>query len=201
MIFNSFLFWLIYPIIFCFFWAIPSKFNTAKKWFLICVSYCLYINWKPAFTFALLFVTLITFYGAKYISQVKTQNMRKTASVITIILASSLLFIFKYYNFINQNITDLLSVIGIHFELPGLNYAIPIGISFFTFQAVGYFIDVYLKKVNVEKSLSNYVLFVSFFPQIMSGPIRKASELLPQIKDFKPFNERQAVEGLRFILW
>lgn len=201
MIFNSFLFWLIFPIIFCFFWAIPSRFKTTKKWFLICVSYCLYINWKPAFSLALLFTTLTTFYGAKFISRKRTQKIRKKAAVITVILGSSLLFIFKYYNFINKNISDLLSFIGIRFELPGLNYAIPIGISFFTFQAIGYFIDVYLKRVEVEKSLSNYMLFISFFPQLMSGPISKAFELLPQIKDFKPFNERQAVEGLRFILW
>lgn len=87
------------------------------------------------------------------------------------------------------------------FELPGLNYAIPVGISFFTFQAIGYFLDVYFKKIKAEQSFSNYLLFVSFFPQITSGPISKASELLPQIKNPKPFNEVQATDGLRFLLW
>ena len=86
-------------------------------------------------------------------------------------------------------------------KLPGLNYAIPVGISFFTFQAIGYFLDVYFKKIEAEKSLSDYVLFVSFFPQVSSGPISKASELLPQIKNPKPFNEIQATDGLHYLLW
>ena len=116
-------------------------------------------------------------------------------------LGCALLVIFKYYNFLNENITTLLQFAGLHFELPGLNYAVPVGISFFTFQALGYLFDVYFKKIEPEESLSNYVLFVSFFPQITSGPISKASELLPQIKAPKPFNYAQAVEGLRFLLW
>ena len=95
----------------------------------------------------------------------------------------------------------LLSLLHIQVELPGLNYAIPVGISFFTFQAISYFLDVYFKKIEAEKSLSDYVLFVSFFPQVSSGPISKASELLPQIKNPKPFNEIQATDGLRYLLW
>ena len=91
--------------------------------------------------------------------------------------------------------------IGMHFVMPGLNWAIPVGISFFTFQAVGYLFDVYYKRIEAEKSFTDYILFVSFFPQVASGPISKASELLPQIKNPKPFNYEQGVAGLKLLLW
>ena len=111
------------------------------------------------------------------------------------------LLVFKYYNFINDSISTGLASIGLQFALPGLNWAIPVGISFFTFQAVGYMLDVYHGRVNSEKNLLDYVLFVSFFPQVASGPISKADELMPQIKIAKTFNYNQAVSGLKYLLW
>ena len=111
------------------------------------------------------------------------------------------LLIFKYYNFLNSSIYDGLAAIGLQFSLPGLNWAVPVGISFFTFQAVGYMLDVYHGRIKAEKNFTNYVLFVSFFPQIASGPISKADELLPQIKTIKTFDYSLAVSGLRFLLW
>ena len=201
MVFNSFSFWLIFPLIFGIYWLIPSKQKELKKWFLIVVSYLLYMNWKPAFTLALMFVTGVTYYGSHFISNVNDCKKNNNACLITVVLGVSLLVIFKYYNFINDNINTLLSWLHLQVKLPGLNYAIPVGISFFTFQAIGYFLDVYFKKIEAEKSLSDYVLFVSFFPQVSSGPISKASELLPQIKNPKPFNEIQATDGLHYLLW
>lgn len=111
------------------------------------------------------------------------------------------LLIFKYYNFINNSITDGLAAIGLQFSLPGLNWAIPVGISFFTFQAVGYMLDVYHGRIKAENNITDYVLFVSFFPQVASGPISKADELLPQIKNAKTFDYNQAVNGLKYLLW
>ena len=201
MVFNSFSFWLIFPLIFGVYWLIPSKQKELKKWFLIVVSYLLYMNWNPAFALALMFVTGVTYYGSHLISDANDQKKNKQICTLTVLLGVSLLVIFKYYNFINDNINTLLSWLHLQVELPGLNYAIPVGISFFTFQAIGYFLDVYFKKIEAEKSLSDYVLFVSFFPQVSSGPISKASELLPQIKNPKPFNEIQATDGLRYLLW
>ena len=201
MVFNSFSFWLIFPFIFGFYWLIPSKQKELKKWFLIIVSYLLYMNWKPTFALALMFVTGVTYYGSHLISNANEQKKNKQICTLTVLLGVSLLVIFKYYNFINDNINTLLNLLHIQVELPGLNYAIPVGISFFTFQAISYFLDVYFKKIEAEKSLSDYVLFISFFPQVSSGPISKASELLPQIKNPKPFNEIQATDGLRYLLW
>ena len=111
------------------------------------------------------------------------------------------LLVFKYYIFINSSFSDGLAAIGLQFTLPGLNWAVPVGISFFTFQAVGYMLDVYHKRIKAEKNLIDYLLFVSFFPQIASGPISKADELLPQIKKERAFNYNQAVSGLKYLLW
>ncbi len=111
------------------------------------------------------------------------------------------LLIYKYYNFVTESIWSLMSVCGLRYELPGLNWAIPIGISFYTFQALGYVLDVYNKRILAEKSIIHYTLFVSFFPQIFSGPISKAGELLPQIKKENKFNYQQGVQGLKYLLW
>ena len=111
------------------------------------------------------------------------------------------LLIFKYYNFINNSIADGIAAIGLRFSLPGLNWAVPVGISFFTFQAVGYMLDVYHGRIKAEKNIIDYILFVCFFPQIASGPISKADELLPQIKKERIFDYKQAVSGLKYLLW
>ncbi|MCS2209385.1 hypothetical protein ACIXNK_11165 [Bacteroides fragilis] len=111
------------------------------------------------------------------------------------------LLVYKYYNFLNYSITSLLESAGLHFELPGLNWAIPVGISFFTFQAVGYLLDVYHKRVPIEKNFLDYALFVSFFPQITSGPISTAKDILPQFKKKQKFDYIQARHGLLFLLW
>lgn len=157
------------------------------------------MNWKPAFAFALLGVTLVTYWGADVVS--KTKDSKKGMIWIFALLSFLPLIVFKYYNFINDTCIQCLERIGLHFSLPGLNWAIPVGISFFTFQAVGYLFDVYYQRIKPEKSITDYILFVSFFPQVTSGPISKASELLPQIKNPQPFKYSQGVEGLKFLLW
>jgi D-alanyl-lipoteichoic acid acyltransferase DltB (MBOAT superfamily) len=112
------------------------------------------------------------------------------------------LLVFKYYNFINESGYELLSALGIRFELPGLNWAIPMGISFFTFQALGYLFDVYYKRIPAEKDFLTYTLFISFFPSIVAGPINKASLVIPQLKALRPyFDYGKAVEGLKMLLW
>lgn len=117
------------------------------------------------------------------------------------LLALLPLLVFKYYNFLNDSISAGLASVGLQFALPGLNWAIPVGISFFTFQAVGYMLDVYHGRVKAEKNLLDYLLFVSFFPQVMSGPISKADELLPQIKNPHKFDYEQGKQGLKWLLW
>lgn len=200
MVFNSFNFWLIFPIIFIIYWAIPKKYNKARNIFLLIVSYLLYMNWKPAFAIVLFGVTLVTYYGGLLFANKNDANKKLFVFLFTLLGALPLL-VFKYYNFLNESIASLLEFIGLKFMLPGLNWAIPVGISFFTFQALGYMLDVYHGRTKVEKNFIDYMLFVSFFPQVTSGPISKADELLPQIKTPHVFLYQRGKEGLRLLLW
>lgn len=206
MLFNSLKFLLLFPFIFGVYWVIPAKFNQWKKWFLILVSYLLYMNWKPAYALVLLGVTFVTYFGGLFLElgvegeQLKVKKRKRLAWCFAL-LALLPLLVFKYYNFINNSITDGLAAIGLQFSLPGLNWAVPVGISFFSFQAVGYMLDVYHGRIKSERNFTDYLLFVSFFPQVASGPISKADELLPQIKTAKTFNYNQAVSGLKYLLW
>ena len=198
--FNSFNFWLVFPFIFGLYWLIPTKYNQARKVFLVLVSYLLYMNWKPAFAVVLLGVTLITYWGGLKLDNQQT-NKKKGLAWLFALLAVLPLLVFKYYNFLNDSLSQGLAAIGLKFAMPGLNWAIPVGISFFTFQAVGYMLDVYHGKTEAEKNLLDYVLFVSFFPQVTSGPISTANELLPQIKATLKFDYEQGKQGLKFLLW
>ncbi len=207
MTFNSFAFWLVFPIIFGLYWLIPAQRNQWRKLFLIIVSYLLYMNWKPTFALVLLGVTLVTYWGGHILQdqgercKLQDGSRRKRLAWCFALLALLPLLVFKYYNFINDSVTAGLVFVGLQFSLPGLNWAIPVGISFFSFQAVGYMLDVYHGRVNAERNIVDYVLFVSFFPQVFSGPISKADELLPQIKKERWFDYQQGVQGLKYLLW
>ena len=214
MAFNSFSFWLVFPFIFIIYWLIPAKFNQWRKVFLIVASYLLYMNWKPAFAVVLLGVTLLTYWGGQVLelkdkSEELKVNDNHNASLkrkiwlvrLFALLGLLPLLVFKYYNFLNDSLTTGLTAVGLKFAMPGLNWAVPVGISFFTFQAVGYMLDVYHNRVQAEKNLLDYVLFVSFFPQVTSGPISTAEELMPQIKATHRFDYNQGKQGLKWLLW
>lgn len=199
MIFNSFNFIVMFPLIFLLYYAIPAKYNKVRNMYLLFVSYLLYLQWKPVYALILFGVTAVTYYSALFIKNTRHSKLVLIAGVVLALLP---LAFFKYFNFINGIISDVLSVIGLNFHLQGLNWAIPIGISFFTFQALGYLWDVYYKRQEAERDFFNYALFVSFFPSILSGPINKASLVIPQLKNLRPyFDYTKAVEGLKMLLW
>lgn len=199
MIFNSFSFLVVFPILFLLYYLIPAK---QKKWrngFLLLVSYLLYANWKPVYALILLGVTLLTYLFARWIENGKRSLKIAVGGALLTLLP---LLVFKYYNFINDSVYDLLSSVGLKFKLPGLNWAIPMGISFFTFQALGYMLDVYHHRIKAERDFLTYALFVSFFPSIVAGPINKASLVIPQLKAMRLyFDYEKAVEGLKMLLW
>lgn len=200
MIFNSFCFTICFPLIFLLYYLIPAKYQKGRNLFLLAVSYVLYINWKPLYAFILLGITGITYLSALKIER-KREHSKRTM-IIGVIAGLIPLLFFKYFNFINEQVYALLSMVGLRYELQGLNWAVPIGISFFTFQAIGYVWDVYYKKINAERDFLTYALFISFFPSILSGPINKASLVIPQLKNLRLyFDYTKAVEGLRMILW
>lgn len=199
MIFNSFNFIILFPLIFLLYYAIPAKYQKARNLFLLAVSYLLYLQWKPVYALILLGVTAVTFYSAIAIKKAKKPKLVVTIGVLLGLLP---LAFFKYFNFINETVSEGLAMVGLDFHLAGLNWAIPIGISFFTFQALGYLWDVYYKRQDAEHDFLTYALFVSFFPSILSGPINKASLIIPQLKELRPyFDYGKAVEGLKMLLW
>ena len=198
MLFNSFSFIYLFPLICLGYFVLPLRF---RRVFLLLTSYLLYLSWKPVFGLVLLSVTLITYFFAR---NVEATGSRRTGNFVALGGACTLLLLlfFKYYNFLNESILSLLSFCGVRLEFDGLNWAIPVGISFFTFQAYGYLMDVYHKRIPAERDFLTYALFVSFFPQILSGPISKAKDLMPQLKDVNhPFVYKQAVGGLKMLLW
>jgi len=199
MIFNSFNFIVLFPFIFLLYYAIPAKYGKARNFFLLVVSYLLYLQWKPVYALILLGVTIVTYYTA-----LKVEKNKRPKFILTIGVLAGLfpLAFFKYFNFINETICEAMSVAGLNYHFAGLNWAIPIGISFFTFQALGYLWDVYYKRQEAEHDFLTYALFVSFFPSILSGPINKASLVIPQLKNLRPyFDYGKAVEGLKMLLW
>lgn len=205
MLFNSFEFIWIFPIIFAVYYAVahffPKRRTQAANLTLLAVSYLLYFKWNPVYTLLLAAITAVTYFGARAVAG-EPRRRRKTAmACVAVVLALLPLVVFKYYNFLLSIFSSLLAQVGLTPGIPGLNWAIPIGISFFTFQALGYFFDVYRGKMEPERNWWDYMLFVSFFPQIASGPISKAQDLLPQIKGARSFSAELASEGLRLLLW
>lgn len=199
MIFNSFNFIVLFPFIFLLYYAIPARYGKGRNLFLLLVSYLLYLQWKPVYALILLGVTAVTWAAALVVNQSRRPKWVLTAGVLLGLLP---LAFFKYFNFINESVKDVLSIVGLDFHLAGLNWAIPIGISFFTFQALGYLWDVYYKRQEPERDFLTYALFVSFFPSILSGPINKASLVIPQLKQCRPyFDYDKAVGGLKLLLW
>lgn len=210
MVYNSFKFILLFPLIFLLYYIIPAKYLKLRNLFLLVVSYALYISWKPVYALVLLAVTAVTFWGGlvfdagrkKEDGRADLPSQKKWLVVLFAFLGLLPLLFFKYYNFLNEIMREGLATVGLQFSLPGLNWAVPIGISFFTFQAVGYMLDVYNKKIEAEKDFLTYALFTSFFPSITAGPINKASLVIPQLKSLRPyFDYGKALVGLKMLLW
>lgn len=168
-----------------------------SNYILIAISYALYMKWKPVYALILLSLTFVT-----YLTALSIEKRRKKYKIICgVTLAILPLLIFKYFNFLSDTINKIIEELGVSAGLPGLNWVMPLGISFFTFQAVGYVVDVYMGRIKAEHNWWDYMLFVCFFPQIASGPISKAKDLIPQIKSCRIFSESQFVDGLRWLLW
>lgn len=199
MVFNSFSFIVFFPLIFLLYYLIPAQCRKVRNLYLLAVSYLLYLQWMPVYALILLGVTAVTYYTALCVEKSKQSKCVLTIGVLLAILP---LVFFKYFNFINETVSYVLSIVGSNFHLAGLNWAIPIGISFFTFQALGYLWDVYYNRQKAEHDFLTYALFVSFFPCILSGPINKASLVIPQLKNLRPyFDYSKAVGGLKMLLW
>ena len=193
--FNSLPFLLFFPIVCCAVWAIRNL--RARNSFLLVASYFFYMSWEPRFGLLLLFCSVTAYFGG--IALGRRKRGLTLAFAIGTLLAN--LFFFKYLGFASSVVVSLFDALGIRFTIPLPQILLPVGISFYTFQAIGYLVDVYNRKVAPEKNFIDFTLFVSFFPQLVAGPIERAGNLIHQIKVLHKFDYSQASIGARQMLW
>ncbi|MDY0278704.1 MAG: MBOAT family O-acyltransferase [Acholeplasma sp.] len=199
MLFNSFSFLIFFPSVCILYFILPYKY----RWvFLLLASYYFYMNWKPIYALLIFGSTLVTYLSSLLIDKFREQKPKKRLFlVLSLILNFGVLFIYKYYNFINESVYQLFDYLNISYKVPNLDVLLPVGISFYTFQAVGYTIDVYRGDIKPERNLGIYALFVSFFPQLVAGPIERAKSLLPQFRQKFDFDAIRIAAGLKQMLW
>ena len=201
MLFNSIAFLLFFPIVCVLYYALPSTQLRARNLLLLAASYYFYMNWQPAYALLLLTSTVVTYVAALGISRFPSRRAKKRCLVASLVLNLAILFLFKYYNFLGANDEAVLRACGLAIDVPSFGLLLPVGISFYTFQALGYSIDVYRGTTRVERDFPTYALFVSFFPQLVAGPIERSNNLLPQFRERHTLDYANVMAGLRLMAW
>lgn len=196
MIFNSLEFAIFMPVVFLLYYAIPHRF----RWmFLLASSYYFYMSFKAELIVLIIVSTLVDYYCA--MNMENRPKYKKIFLIISLTVNLGLLFFFKYFNFFNGVVGDVMGVIGIPFTAEALSIVLPVGISFYTFQTMSYSIDVYRGKLHHEKHLGYFALYVCFFPQLVAGPIERADSLLPQFREEHHFDYDKVTYGLKLMAW
>lgn len=191
MLFNSLSYAIFLPLVFIIYWLLPNKY----RWVLLLIaSYYFYMSWNAKYVF-LIFITTFTSYLCAILIE-KNREHKKLILTITLLVCLGILFVFKYFNFFFESINYLL---GNKLHSISLNLLLPVGISFYTFQTLSYCIDVYRGNIKAEKHFGYYATFVSFFPQLVAGPIERPDNLLPQLRKEKEFDYNKAVYGLKLM--
>lgn len=201
MLFNSLDFAFFLPIVFLLYWAIGSKKTHAQNWLILAASYVFYGWWDWRFLCLILFSTLLDYTIGLSFKRHEKAKTRKLLLWLSLGVNLGLLGVFKYYGFFLDSFVEAFSIFGQQISPNTLNIILPVGISFYTFQTLSYTIDVFRKKIEPTKDFISFAAFVSFFPQLVAGPIERASNLLPQFQNKRSFNYHQTVNGLRQILW
>ena len=203
--FTSLNFLIFFIIVCTLYFVIPHKFRWV--WLLIC-SYYFYMSLNPKYAIVMATSTIITYLSGLLIENAnkihnkkKSTQLKKFWVIASISSNLGILFLFKYYHFFNISLSRLLNLFRISIHMPSFDYLLPLGISFYTLQALSYTIDVYRKDVAPEKNLGKYALFVSFFPQVVSGPIEKSKNMLHQFDENHFFDYDRVKNGLLIILW
>ena len=201
MIFNSLEFAIFLPIVFVLYWMIGYKNLKLQNLLIVVASYIFYGWWDWRFLLLILFSTLVDYSVGILLSSQENKLKRKILLWVSILVNLGLLGFFKYYNFFLDNFIAAFSLFGQKISSHSLQIILPVGISFYTFQTLSYSIDIYKKKLAPSKSFIGFAAFVSFFPQLVAGPIERATHLLPQFEREKKFNYTNAINGLKQILW
>lgn len=201
MLFNSIDFAIFLPIVFILYWFGTNKNLKLQNFLIVAASYLFYGWWDWRFLSLILFSTLVDYLiGIKLLKQ-ENQTKRKILLWTSILVNLGFLGFFKYYNFFLDNFITAFSFFGTEIQANTLNIILPVGISFYTFQTLSYSIDVYKRKLEPTKDFIAFSAFVSFFPQLVAGPIERATHLLPQFYKKRTFDYSKAVDGMRQILW
>lgn len=201
MLFNSNTFLLFLPIVFILYWFAANKSLRLQNFLLLVASYIFYGWWDWRFLFLIAFSTVIDFIAGNKIYGSNNKRTRKAWLAVSVIINLGLLGFFKYYNFFADSFVTAVASLGYNIEPWTLNIILPVGISFYTFQTMSYSLDIYKNKLEPSKDIIAFGAYVSFFPQLVAGPIERAAHLLPQIASKRTFNYIQAVHGMRLIVW
>lgn len=198
MLFNSFQYIVFLPIVFTIYWCSASK----NRWIILLLSsYYFYMCWNAKYLVLILLITILSYGSAILIESERIFKKRKALLILLIIFCLAILFVFKYYNFFIDIIGKLILPLSVDLSHTYLDLLLPVGISFYTFQAIGYVIDVYNGTISAEHHFGYYAAYISFFPQLVAGPIERTSSLLPQLKEEHAFCEQRAISGVKKMLW
>lgn len=198
MLFNSIEFLIFLPIVVILYFACPYRY----RWILLlAASYYFYAAWKLEYLVLIIISTLISYLAAIQLHKPEHQAKRTLFLLIGVCTNLGILFAFKYFNFVNDSVRSVFNQFNLVYDVPMFQVLLPVGISFYTFQTLGYLIDVYRGKLPPEHHLGRFALFVSFFPQLVAGPIERATNLLPQFYEKFDFDEARVTSGLRLMLW
>lgn len=201
MLFNSLEFLIFLPIVFLLYWFVFR----GRRWqnlLVVVASYVFYGWWDWRFLLLIALTSLCSFGSGLLLEHYEGQRrMQKAVSAANIVLNLGILGVFKYYNFFIENLDALFGTIGWHLDWATMNIILPVGISFYTFQALSYTIDVYQKKLPATHDIVEFFAYISFFPQLVAGPIERATNLLPQFQQKREFDYAKAVDGMRQMLW
>lgn len=201
MIFNSIDFAIFLPIVFILYWFVFQKNIRIQNILIVIASYTFYGWWDWRFLGLILFSTIVDYTIGLLLKKQEDNNKRKYLLYTSILINLGLLGFFKYYNFFVSNFVEAFTFLGTKPNIDTLNIILPIGISFYTFQTLSYTIDVYKRKLEPTNDFIAFSAFVTFFPQLVAGPIERAVDLLPQFYKKRTFDYSKAVDGLRQVLW
>lgn len=201
MLFNSLEFAIFLPLVFLLYWTVGSHRLKEQNIILLLASYVFYGWWDWRFLSLIIFSSSLDFFISQALSKSHNLTKRKILLWTSILVNLGLLALFKYYNFFVESFVGAFSFLGYPMNISMINIILPVGISFYTFQTLSYTIDVYRGKLTASGKAVDFFAFVSFFPQLVAGPIERASNLLPQFQQRRRFDYAMAVDGLRQILW
>ena len=197
MIFNSYAFLAFFPIVTLAYYLMPMR---ARRPWLLAASYYFYMCWNAQYALLIAASTLVTYLCALALGRMEAKTGRRAVLALGLAINLGILCFFKYFGFFTDTFARIAARLGVRLAIPAFDVLLPVGISFYTFQALGYMIDVYRGKLPPERSLMRYALFVSFFPQLVAGPIERSENLLRQVNEDHPLDEKAVRDGLLVML-